>query len=70
MTKIDSISDLGPGDKFLYKDTYYIVVGIDLSEGFSLSMTDRAYCLNLDTYTIEPFYKDTDVEVIYYYGGL
>ena len=69
--KIDVLSDLGPGDKFLYKDTYYIVVDMEPSGFFTGTNLPEYVCaLDLDTYKIMCFNKTCEVEVLYYYGGL
>lgn len=69
--KIDVLSDLCPGDKFLYKDTYYIVVDMEPSGFFvGTNLPEYVCALDTDTYKIMCFSKDCEVEVVYYYGGL
>ena len=69
--KYDKLSDLDPGDKFIYKNTDYIVIDMEPS-GFFLgtNLPDYVCALDLDTYKIMCFLKDEKVEVVYYYGGL
>ena len=71
MTKYDKLSTLGPGDKFIYNDTEYLVIDMELSR-FSVGtiLPDFVCALDLDTYKIMCFLKDEKVEVVYYYGGL
>lgn len=71
MLRTDFLCDLGPGDKFLYKDTYYIVVDYTPPAGFeNTAITDMVVVLDTDTYKIMYLNKNTQVEVLYYYGGL
>lgn len=71
VNKIDILSDLGPGDKFLYKDTYYVVIDLEPSGFFAGTNVSEYVCaLDLDAYKIMCFSKDCPVETIYYYGGL
>lgn len=69
--KYDKLSDLGPGDKFIYNDTDYIVIDMKPSALFlGTDSPDYVCALSLDTYKIMCFHKDLKVEVVYYYGGL
>ena len=69
--KYDKLSDLCPGDKFLHKDTEYIVIDTKPSVHFlDITSPDYVCALSLDTYKIMCFPKDLKVEVVYYYGGL
>ena len=71
MGTIEVIEDLGPGDKFLYKDTYYIVIDMEPSGFFAgTNLPDYVCALNTDNYKIMCFSKGTSVEVLYYYGGI
>ena len=64
----DFIGNLGPGDKFLYEGTYYIVVDFKPSACFISSIvSDMAAALDTDTYKIICFDINTEVEVL---GGL
>ena len=52
MGTIEVIEDLGPGDKFLYKDTYYIVIDMEPSGFFAgTNLPDYVCALNTDNYT-------------------
>lgn len=65
------IRNLGPGDKFFYEGTYYIIVDFKPSACFINAMvSDMVAALDTDTYKIICFDNNTEVEVSYYYGGL
>lgn len=71
MTRIEPASNLGPGDKFIYKDVTYIIVDFKISDCFISAVMPELVCaLNLDSYKIECFDSKEEVEVVYYYGGL
>ncbi len=71
MTKIEPISNLGPGDKFIFRDLDYLVIDMEPSGFFAGSnITEYVCALDLSTFKVMCFGKDTEVEVIYYYGGL
>jgi hypothetical protein len=71
MTNVQPLCSLGPGDKFCYEDTDYIVVASRPSEHFKDAIVPNlVYALNLVTYSLVAFNKGTEVEVIYYYLGL
>jgi hypothetical protein len=71
MSNCNKLSDLGPGDKFLYKDTEYIVIDTEPSGFFAgTNITDYVCALSLDTFKVMCFLKDLQVELCYYYGGL
>lgn len=63
------LSCLGPGDKFYFNDTTYIVI-----DNYFLTVVvkdlDLVCALDLDTYKVVALSKDKEVEVVYYYGGL
>lgn len=66
-----TIKDLGPGDKFIFKEKDYLVIDMEPSGFFAGSTLPEYMCaLDLDTYKVMCFGKDCEVEVLYYYGGL
>jgi hypothetical protein len=71
MSNIQPLYGLGPGDKFYYEGTDYIVIANRPSEHFKDAVVPNImYALSLDTYGLVAFNKGTEVEVIYYYGGI
>jgi hypothetical protein len=70
MTLHDIISNLGPGDEFIYKDRIYLFVKttpIDL--GASTDLANWLLAVDLQTYEIMAFDKAWEVEVVSYLGG-
>ena len=68
---IEVISDLDPGDKFRFRDTYYIVIDMEPTGFFAgTNITDYVCALDTDTYRVMCFGKNCEVEVLYYYGGI
>ena len=68
---IMTLGDLGPGDKFIYHNTDYIVIDMEPSGFFAGTNLPEFVCaLDLDTYKIMCFSKTTEAEVVYFYGGL
>lgn len=62
---IYKIRDLQPGNVFIYEDTEYILVDLNLSNCFigSASKTQTIFCaLNMSTYNINCFKADTEVQ--------
>jgi hypothetical protein len=72
MACIQSLSELGPGDKFCYKDTYYLVVDSLPYNYFLTAVVEDpglVCALDLATYKVVAFNKYKEVEVIYYNGA-
>lgn len=72
MTHMERLSNLGPGDKFCFDSTYYLVVdSLPYNYFLTAVVEDPALvcALNLDNYKVVAFSKDKEVEVIYYYTG-
>lgn len=72
MAHIEPISNLGPGDKFCFNDTEYLVIDSLPYNYFLTAVVEDpglVCALDLDTYKVVAFNKCKDVEVIYYYGG-
>lgn len=68
---VEVVSDLGPGDKFRFKDTYYVVIDMEPTGFFAgTNITDYVCALDTDTYRVMCFGKNCEVEVLYYYGGI
>ena len=68
---VEVLSDLGPGDKFRFRDTYYIVIDMEPTGFFTgTNITDYVCALDTDTYKVMCFGKNCEVEVLYYYGGI
>ena len=71
MAQFEQASNLGPGDKFIYKDVTYIMIDFKISDCFISTVMPELVCaLNLDNYKIEGLDGNEEVEVVYYYGGL
>lgn len=68
MARFDIVGDLGPGDKFFYKDTYYIIIDFKPATTNALA-PDMIAALDTDTYKVVCFNNRTEVEVLYYFGG-
>lgn len=72
MSCIQPLYSLGPGDKFCFNDTYYLVIdSLPYNYFLTAAVEDpKLVCaLDLDTYKVVAFNKCKEVEVIYYNGA-
>lgn len=73
MAKTKPISNLGPGDKFFYNDTYYFVVGsLPYNYFLTASVPDPTLvcALDLTTYKVVAFNRDIKVAFICSYRAM
>ena len=61
------LTELKPGDKFIYNNTEYMLINFDLAGIFmNRAFTELLCALDLNTYKVIGLYKDWEVEVLSY----